>query len=146
MIIKHIKIPQSEAEQIQKWLDSNEAVPDSGKNEIIKKWSVNFDGNLEADIKLVNTESGPYLDCVLFEDGSEVGLLEPQYVLLGVYPFEHGDKKFTVIIESDVIPCRCPDVMNDEFQCVKCHEILDIEDSISSSDRLICPNCKEKQD
>lgn len=108
MITRHIKVPKAKADEIQKWLDSNESIPDAGKTEVVEKWTVNFDGIYEADIKLVNTVSGLYLDCILFDEGSEVGLLDPQYVFLGVYPIEKNNETYTVVIELDTAPCRCP--------------------------------------
>lgn len=95
-----IELRKSEADEIQKWLDSDEPIPDAGQDEIVKTWTANFGNHIFADIKLCNTKSGPYLDCILFHDGNEVVLQEPQYVLLGSYPFEYEGITYELIITT----------------------------------------------
>lgn len=108
MITKHIKISKTEANQVQEWILADKTIPDSNDQDIVKKWTTCFDGIFEADIKLVNTLNGPYLDCILFKNGHQVCVLEPQYLLLGEYPFEYNGETFTVVIELDTNPYCCP--------------------------------------
>jgi hypothetical protein len=98
---RNIKVPSKEAEQIQKWLNSNEPIPDAGKYEVVKTYSADFDNGIVADIKVVNSPSGAYIDAVLFDDGSEVQTMEPRYTLVkaGGYNFKYNSKIFSVIIE-----------------------------------------------
>lgn len=82
---RHIKvkvdISKDKAEQWNKMLDRDTAVSDA--EELIDHILIDLGhhgGTLEVYIKLCNgsADSGPYLDCILFEEGCEIDLLEPQ--------------------------------------------------------------------
>lgn len=50
------------------------------------------------DIKVVNSESGPFVDAVLFRDGHEVCLLEPGFdSIRGEYRFEV--EGYSIVVE-----------------------------------------------
>lgn len=87
-IKKTITISKAEAEQIQDWLDDDHPIPDCGHCEVVQRWTAKFNDVFEADIKLCNGNTGPYLDCILFENGNECDLIEPQYDILGDFPFQ----------------------------------------------------------
>lgn len=39
-----------------------------------------------------------------------------------------------------------PEPAADEFECEDCHDIMDIEDSIATTDgKLVCPACAENR-
>jgi hypothetical protein len=110
---RHIKvkadIPKEKAEQWNEMLDRETAVPDAG--ELIDHILIDLGshgGTLEVDIKLCNgsDDSGPYLDCILFEEGCEIDLLAPgEGPVEGEYTFVSSllrdgiDRSLTVEIE-----------------------------------------------
>ena len=60
---------------------------DPETEEIPYTFTADFGNGIEADIKVVNADP-PYIDAVLFEDGSELFCLEPCFDKLeGVYYF-----------------------------------------------------------
>ena len=95
-----IQIPEHEVVMIQDWLDSDEAVPDTGECETIKIYTAEFADEVEVDIKVVNGDTGPYIDAVIFEDGNEIGFLEVGETLLGVYDFREEQDFYRVIVEQ----------------------------------------------
>lgn len=102
MQIRTIQVPEHEAVMIQDWLDSGKMVPDAGECETIKKYTVAFAEQVEADIKVVNGDSGPYIDAVWFDDGCEIGFLEVGETLLGEYIFvdKYDNAEYKVIVEQ----------------------------------------------
>ena len=80
---------------------SGSRVVDRGADEVLLTVSTEVEGprpGLEVDIKVVNSESGPYVDAVLFENGSEVYALEPSFEQLrGEYRFELDGE--TILVE-----------------------------------------------
>ena len=69
-------------------------VADAGPDEVLLEVTTAVEGpptrdGLEVDVKVVNSESGPYIDAVLFEDGREVYALPPSFdSICGEYIFE----------------------------------------------------------
>lgn len=95
-----LKVADDEAILIQGWLDTDKPIPDTGPCETVYRYTATFDFNIEADIKVCNSDTGPYIDAVLFEDGCEIGFLEVGGVLLGEYIFEDNDKMYVVTVEK----------------------------------------------
>ena len=90
-----IKIPVEELAEVQRLLDSNELIPDCRDAEVYQKWTGKFPDGFECDIKLVNAEGGPYLDCVLFDHhGCELAVIEPAYSLPGEYTWHLGSDEY----------------------------------------------------
>lgn len=100
MKIAKLEISKSKREEINKMLELNEAVGGKELNGvIIESFTAKVeDTSLEVDIKLVDTEDGPYLDIILFEDGYEMYCLEPQYELNEEYEFEYEGEPLKVLI------------------------------------------------
>jgi hypothetical protein len=95
-------IPKQILTCLNKWLSGNRAVESSGHNEILYKVFVEFSDNIEADIKVVNCEGGPYVDAVLFENNNEVMCLEPSYEQLhGEYIFEFNNVQYIAILKCE---------------------------------------------
>lgn len=95
-----IKVPTLEADIIQRWLDSEKTIPDAGRCEVVTTYTAIFGGGIEADIKVCNSESSPYIDAVLFEDGCEIALLDVSDILLGEYIFMVDEDTYTVLVEK----------------------------------------------
>lgn len=102
MQTKTIKIDSAEATEIQEWLTSCKPVSDYGECDTIKTYTVKFDDNIEADIKVVNGDDGPYIDAVWFDDGCEIGFLEPFYTFLGEYYFfdKYESQEYMVVVQT----------------------------------------------
>lgn len=75
----------------------------SDRDQIIHVVSVAFSESpdWEADIQVVNSASGPYVDPVLFHDGVEVCALDVRDQLDGDYVFAAADKTFAVAVRCD---------------------------------------------
>lgn len=77
-------------------------------DEVVKTFTAKFgnrgEGEVEVDIKICDSRDGtPYIDAVMFQDGHEVGLLEPSEDLAGEYPFMQFLKDDYVVIIPDSI-------------------------------------------
>jgi hypothetical protein len=59
--------------EMKKLLELDHEVTDTKRDGTIMEFSIPLWDDIECDLKLVNSGSGPYLDCVLFEDGHEIG-------------------------------------------------------------------------
>ncbi len=96
-----IKIDAHEAKEVQDWLDSEKLIPDAGECETIKTWTAFFGDHIEADIKVVNGDGGPYVDAVLFEEGCEITFLDVGDTLVGEYIFydRYDEREYKVIVE-----------------------------------------------
>jgi len=88
---------------LDSFLELDHAVEDSGDGEVLHKETFNFKDGHEIDLKIVNSESGPYVDAVLFFEGDEITVLEPQYEnFSGEYSFEleSGDLVYKAIVKG----------------------------------------------
>jgi hypothetical protein len=94
------KIHPDICDELNDWLQMTAPVPDTGTADVLHKTTVEFGGHYEADIKVVNSSCGPYIDAVLFHYDSEVMCLEPGLfdLINGEYIFETEGKKFTAIL------------------------------------------------
>lgn len=94
-------IPNNICEDVDGFLGAARLVETAGKNDVLLTISTPVEGprpGLEVDIKVVNSESGPYVDAVLFEDGHEIYALEPSFEQVrGEYRFELDGE--TILVE-----------------------------------------------
>lgn len=85
-------IAKDRAVQWNNMLAAHRQVDAAGEAEVIDQFSVNFGDGWEADIKLVNGDTGPYIDAVLFLGGHEVLALDPSFETInGDYHWEPVD-------------------------------------------------------
>ena len=108
-ITKTILIPSDELKEMQEFLES----AGEDKVDTIKTYTANFgdrgEGEIEVDIKVCQGDP-PFVDAVLFQDGHEVGCLEPEGDLVGEYIFSSFLKDtYTVIVsekrsDADICP------------------------------------------
>ena len=103
IVTKHITCTLNKdiVQEIQALLDKDVAVEDAGSDEIMNTFTVDFGDGIQADINFINTDNGPYLDAILFNQGSEVFVLEPSYMLVGEYPFTFGDTTYILTIKEE---------------------------------------------
>jgi hypothetical protein len=95
-------IPRAQADEIQGWLDSNAPVGGGKDAAVIATYTVQFANGAQADIKVVNSQDGPYVDPVLFDqNGCEIALIEPQYELLGQYQWFVDGITYTAILQQE---------------------------------------------
>ena len=93
---KQVAVSQYLCNQLQGILDIKEGgCPDCGPNEVIHTLTAHFGGGIEADIKVCNGDS-PYVDPVLFENGSELLALDVTDTLLGSYRFVLDQQEYIV--------------------------------------------------
>ena len=98
-----IKVDKKYAKNVQKHIDENKPLSEdvSRHGEVEKTFTAHFskgtyhEMGLEADIKIIDSTDGPWIDAVLFNHDEQV-TIEPQYVLLGKYPFEYNGVKYIV--------------------------------------------------
>jgi hypothetical protein len=92
-----IEIPKKELDVLNKMLESQEEIRD--EPDVIETYTARFTDGYEADIKVCNGD-GPYVDAVLFLDGSEVCVLEASDQVDGIYQFHHMNRSFCVIVNE----------------------------------------------
>lgn len=96
-------IPNQKVEQIDQFLKQNSAVPDCGACEVLETITIPIQNTpLEVDLKVVNSDSGPYLDVVLYENGNEIATLPPGYdSIKGEYTFDiDGEEIWITVLGS----------------------------------------------
>jgi len=104
-----LRLDASHLATFNAWLAESCAVGDAGRDEVLHTASTDFGSGWEADIKIVNSEDGPYVDAVLFHNGSEVMCLEPEFEQFdGQYIFDVAPSipgmarlRFTLNIAAD---------------------------------------------
>jgi len=105
---KTLQISEENIKRFNDFLNSEESIPGYRGGDFVDGFVVDFGNGFQADIDLINSDDCPYLNCVLFEHGCEIALLEPQYELQGEYIWKtsiHGEElEFTLIIESKDSP------------------------------------------
>lgn len=83
-------VSPSVASDWKRLLSLDKADEQSGKDEVIDKIVIDIGHEMEVDIKLVNSESGPYIDAILFDNSHEVVVLEPIFdELVGEFIFDY---------------------------------------------------------
>ena len=97
---KHIDI--KEAAHWQAALDDNRVYPGHAEDAVLACYTVDFGEGIQADIKVCNGDSGPWIDAILFDQGHEVQVLEPSTVLLGSYKFQYNDKEYDAELVNKV--------------------------------------------
>ena len=92
-----IVISNKEADLMQSFLDSE------GEDSVgtIQNYTADFGGGLEADIKVCKGDP-PFVDAVLYANGSEVQVMDVSDELLGEYLFYHNGKVYAVIVEEGI--------------------------------------------
>lgn len=95
---KTIYVDDSVAKILQELLNK----PGKNRKDTLMTYTANFENNIEADIKVCDTDSEttPYIDAVLFDNGSQVDVIEPSDELLGEYVFFYDDNCYTVLLEK----------------------------------------------
>ena len=82
-----LQVPKDEVEAHQSFLDS----AGEDKVGVIETYTAKFgdrgEGNVEIDIKVCQGDP-PFVDAVMFQDGSDVSCIEPDDELLGTYTFQ----------------------------------------------------------
>lgn len=103
-----IRIPKTEAKQLQTLLSGNFPCENSG--DIIQTFTGKFENGFEVDIKVCNCDDrsgAPWIDAVLFDNnGCEIMCLDVRDTLLGEYIFDmlhdHGTDVFVVDVVATV--------------------------------------------
>lgn len=102
-----LAVPDKLADLAEEILSIEEGYyPEGGEDDAIMTFTVRFDKHIEADIKLCNGDT-PWVDAVLFYDGSEIGVLDPGDELLGEFYFEYNDVDYIAVLirESEAEQC-----------------------------------------
>ena len=106
-LTKKIKVNKKWAKEVQKHIDENKPLDEnvSTNGNLEKCLSAHFgtpgelnQEGMDVDINIYDSPDGPWIDAILIENSCEVTMLEPQYILLGKYPFEYDGNKYVVII------------------------------------------------
>lgn len=93
-----IQVPANRIKELQDMIDNNIMDPTIDRDNCVEVFTAQFGDGIEADIKVVNSKDGPWIDPVLFDDGHQCGLLEPDYQLEGEYNFGEYNG-YTYIVE-----------------------------------------------
>lgn len=85
-----IRIPKAEVSKIENFLGKGTLLED-------RIYTAIFGNKIEADIKICNCNP-PFIDAVLFQDGCEIQVCEPEFDrITGEYLFDG----YTVVIEEE---------------------------------------------
>lgn len=97
--MKYDAICVIDAKVAKRWdaiIDNGEVTSERG---ILNMWTVTFPNDFEADINICGSESGPYIDAILFRDGKQVVVLEPTYSsVLGEYIFGYEGNEYCALL------------------------------------------------
>lgn len=74
---KRLQVDKRLADHLQFLMDLDEEVIGAKRDAVLHVFTVDFGGGIEADIKVCNGDTGPWVDAVLFDQGREVQILEP---------------------------------------------------------------------
>jgi len=99
-----IFVPKDEMDSMQRLLDGKDR--EWGEH-TIQTYTANFGNGVEADIKVCgvqesiepNDQPNPYVDPVLFDNGSEVCVGEVGDELEGEYLFEYDNEEYQVLVK-----------------------------------------------
>jgi len=81
-----VTVPASEYDQLEKFLMQEEAVSDAGRDEVLGCYTGKFEDGIQVDVKVVNSEDGPWSEAVFFNKrGSEIGCTEVYDTLGGLF-------------------------------------------------------------
>ena len=103
MQIRTIQVPEADVVEIQDWLDSDQLVAGlAGAEDTITQYTVEFAERVEAEINVINSQDGPFIDAVWFDSGCEIGHLGCRRTLLGEYDFtdRFTGNEYRVIVEK----------------------------------------------
>jgi hypothetical protein len=92
-------------DRLEAELRAGKQVADAGRTEILFQHTVQFSGDIQMDIKVVNSEDGPWTEGVLFDLGGEIGCTEVGDSLAGEYIVPAYDKEFSVIVRR-LVPTK----------------------------------------
>lgn len=99
MITKTLTVSPSTFDMMEAALAAGTMVEDAGRDEVLFCRTVDF-GDVQMDIKVVNSEDGPWTEGVLFQpSGDQLGCTEVGESFGGEYIVPDGEKEYCVIVE-----------------------------------------------
>jgi predicted RNA-binding Zn-ribbon protein involved in translation (DUF1610 family) len=108
-----ITIPRPELEKMQEFLDGK----GDGTLNTVETYTVKFGdhgmGDIQIDVKVCDGDT-PFVDVVMFQDGSEVSCADPSDTLAGKYTFVLKDT-YIVLVGDSFPGTVCEDCGNTEF-------------------------------
>lgn len=66
------------------------------KYSTVDKWTAEFSNGIEVDIKICSSTDQLFVQAVLFDNGSDVSVIEVEYELDGEYYFEYKDVLYVI--------------------------------------------------
>ena len=92
---KILKIEKSLANKIQEMINTNNIRNEDFQDGIYKTFTIDFGNNIEADIKVcIGDDRTVFIDPVLFDNGSEVCLIDVSFEFLGEYIFKYANNEY----------------------------------------------------
>jgi len=99
-----IQVPADDIAKVNEILQRGEFVDEVSRDEVFCFQSLSFEDGIEVDIKVCNGDP-PFVDAVLFKDGHEISVVQPDGDTLdGEYHFcPNGcnEDEYLVIIETE---------------------------------------------
>ena len=93
-----LRVPPADFDMLEAALASRSMVEKAGRDEVLFQQTVQFQGDVEMDIKVVNSEDGPWTEGVLFLGGQEIAPTEVGEELAGEYIVPFQDIEFCVVV------------------------------------------------
>jgi hypothetical protein len=95
-LAKKIVVEPKLARIIQKHMNASKPLDEHTRrnSRIDLSLTAKFGNGIEADIKVIDTDTGPWIDAALYDNGEEVVIVDPQYTLLKKHSFEYNGIKY----------------------------------------------------
>lgn len=115
-----LKIKPHELDKWNTYMATGEVVPDLPKEECVACWTADFGDGIEADLKVCTaSDRTVWCECVLFDNGCEVGCSGVDDDLNGEWYFDYNGSKYTVKVEE--LECFEPNVIKE--YCVESNAV-----------------------
>jgi hypothetical protein len=90
-------------EELDRCLALTEALKDTKETATIHTFSGKFENGFEIDLKVCNGDTGPWIDLILFDEGTEVcaDAPDPEGGLLGEFELYDGEDTYRLFVEEE---------------------------------------------
>lgn len=97
-----VLVNAEEADILEKALKTEEPFAGRRNADLLGSWTGKFADGIECDVNVYNSETGPWSEVVLFDDGGyEICMSEVKGTLLGETEFEIDGETYIVSVEKE---------------------------------------------
>lgn len=96
-----INVDRALLERLQRDIDRFQELKTVSPYETVECFTADFGGGVKAQIQIINSEFGPFVDPILLKKGEKVADCLPEYKIVGRYCFEHAGTEYIVDVKPD---------------------------------------------